>query len=489
MTERYFQRGQGRVFLQPYGPHPNHCYEYQGCAMIEGAEEPLGDITELQCPDPSVYDEFVVVDEVRGAGGPVTTSMVARFSMVNPILMLRCPFDIAVNYGKCKDPSDFNGGWEKGLVFNRARLTSRSLSELTAMTEEQRAEIMVTGAISARKLYEVDPIAFTEKAKAEITGEVVAVVICDTPSCGECAEISEGCLKVYAICAPVSLVSPGLPSEVIYTLDGGLTFAEEDITTLDPTEAPSDAACVGTMLVVISADSHSLHYAYLTDVGVWVEVIAGFVVAGAPNAIWNVDARHTWIVGEDGYIYFTADPTAGVDVQDAGIAAAGEDLNDVHFIDTLRGIAVGDDNTVVATENGGETWQFIAGPNPTIPPALLCCWMLTDKIWFVGDDAGQLWYTVDGGVTWAEKALPIATLTALRDIVFSEAGFGFLAGEDMSDGYVFRTRDGGCTWYELPDGTGSLPDNDRINSIAPCDQNAVWAGGILATDGVLVLGS
>jgi hypothetical protein len=455
-------------------------------------EQSLGDITEVQCPDPSVYDEFLVVDEVRGAGGPVTTTMVARFGLVNPILKLRCPFDIAVHFGKCKDPSDFNHGWEKGVVFNHARLTSRSASELTALEAADRAAILVTGAISARKFYEVDPIVFAEYAKTLITGEVIAVVICDTPSCGECEKISGGCQRVYAVCAPSSITSPGLPAEVVFTLDGGATFDEEDIISLDPDERPSDAVCVSDMLVVVSQDSGSLHYAYLTDLGTWVEVLVGFVVAGAPNAIWSVDARHTWIVGEDGYIYFTADPTAGVEVQDAGVAAAVQDLYDVHFIDTLRGIAVGDTTTIVVTENGGATWTLLVPGTPPGAANLLSCWMLTENIWFVGDDAGKLWYTTDKGATWTEKAIPIANPFAIHDIVFFEAGFGWLAVEDDTHkGHILRTRDGGCTWYELPEATGSLPVNDKINSIAPCDQNTIWAGGMADTpaDGILVLGS
>jgi len=493
MTERYFQRGQGRVFLQEYGPHPKNCYNYQGCARVEGMEEPLGDITEMQCPDPSVYDEFIVVDEIKGAGGPVTTTMVAKFGMVNPILSLRCPFDIAVHFGKCKDPSDFNGGWEKGIVFTRARLTSRALSELTALDEADRAEILVTGAISARKFYEVDPIAFAEKARPEITGEVVAVVICDTPSCGDCEEVSDGCQKVYAICMPSVILSPGLPSEVVWTEDGGITFDEADIHTLDPLspqEYPLDAACVCDMLVVIGSDD-ALHYAYLADVTAWTEVGVGFVALGSPNAIWSVDCRHTWIVGDDGYIYFTDDPTAGVVVQDTGAAASLHDLNDVHFIDTLRGIAVGELNTIVVTENGGVTWVGLT-TGPHAGAELLACWMLTDNIWFVGDDAGQLWYTLDKGATWTEKAIPIAVPNDITEIVFYENGFGWLAVVDGDNhGHILRTRDGGCTWYVLPEDTGTLTVNDQINSIAPCDQNTIWAGGLDddGADGILVLGS
>lgn len=489
MTERYFQRGQGRVFLQQYGPHPDHCFDYQGCARLDGMEESLGDITEMQCPDPNVYDEFLVVDEIRGAGGPVTTTMVARFGLVNPILSLRCPFDIAVHYGRCKDPSDFNGGWEKGIVFHRARLTSRSTSELTALAEEDRADILVTGAISARKFYEVDTIAFAEAAGTEIQGEVVAVLICDTPSCGECDVVSDGCQRIYAVTTFSTLLSPGLGPEVVYTEDGGQTWLEELIDTLGLAEAPMDAACVGDKLVVISNDSNSLHYAYFTDMGTWVEVVTGFVVTGEPNAIWSVDARHTWIVGDGGYIYFTDDPTTGVEAQDAGVATV-QNLADVHFIDTLRGVAVGASNAVVITENGGATWQAIVGPNVGVN--LTAIWMLTDRIWFVGDAGGQLWYTTDAGDNWTEKAFPGSGSGVVEAIVFYEGGFGFLSHTTTDPaGRILRTRDGGCTWYVLPDETGALPANDQINAIAPCDQNTIWAGGLAddAADGILVHGS
>jgi len=220
-----------------------------------------------------------------------------------------------------------------------------------------------------------------------------------------------------------------------------------------------------------------------------VRVIVGFDPLGSPNAIWSIDARHTWIVGDDGRIYFTADPTAGVEVQDTGAAAGLQDLNDVHFIDTLRGIAVGDTQTVVVTENGGITWAGIAGPGAA---NLLSCFMLTDSIWFVGDSGGHLWYTLDKGATWTEKALPVATIASITEIVFYENGFGWLALVDGdTHGHILRTRDGGCTWYVLPEDTGTLIVNDQINSIAPCDQNTIWAGGLDddGVDGILVLGS
>jgi len=161
-------------------------------------------------------------------------------------------------------------------------------------------------------------------------------------------------------------------------------------------------------------------------------------------------------VGKAGYIYFTADPTTGVVVQDAGVAAGGEDLHDVHFIDTLRGIAVGANNVVVVTENGGLTWTAIA-LGPHAGAVLTACWMLTDSIWFVGDDAGQLWFTLDKGVTWTEKAIPIATPAEIHDIVFFEAGFGWVAVEDGTpEGHI------------IPPGTAGAPGMSYQRRQEPC---------------------
>ena len=90
------------------------------------------------------------------------------------------------------------------------------------------------------------------------------------------------------------------------------------------------------------------------------------------------------------------------------------------------------------------------------------------------------------------KALPVATIAAITEIVFYENGFGWLALVDGdTHGHILRTRDGGCTWYVLPEDTGTLTVNDQINSIAPCDQNTIWAGGLDddGVDGILVLGS
>ena len=60
-------------------------------------------------------------------------------------------------------------------------------------------------------------------------------------------------------------------------------------------------------------------------------------------------------------------------------------------------------------------------------------------------------------------------------------------------GRILRTIDGGHSWYVTPEGNTTIPANDRVNMLAPCeaDVNIVFGGGLGdgAADGFLVKGS
>lgn len=492
MEERYFQTGQGRVFLQEMGAGPGHPYAYMGCARLTGLSESLGDITPAYCPDPAAYDKFVVVDEVRGEGGLPTTSLISRFGLVNRILEIECPFDVQAHFGKCEDPTDFNGGWEKIIAYERAHLTARSTDDLTAMTGAERAHVNITGELTARRTYQIDPLVLGEVAEEVATREVVAVVICDIVSCGECGWESLGCNKIYAITKSSGLASPGLPAELLYSEDGGLTWADYDVTTLGTGEDPIDLACVGNYVVVVSADSGSLHYAHKNDLATWYEATTGFV--DNPVAIFALSATQVWIVGDAGYVYFTDNVTTGVTVQSDGTAAVGNRLNDVFGSNSQHVIAVGNANTVLMTVNGGSTWTAVTGPAAGVN--LNCCWMRTQYCWFVGAANGRLYYTRDQGGSWAEKSFPGSGSGEVMAVAFASnnnSPWGYMAHKTATPaGRILRSLDGGESWYVLPEGEAAIPANDYIGDLAVCrDPNFVVGVGLAddALDGIIVLGS
>lgn len=494
--EYYIKRGSGRVWLQRYGAGPSHAPEYLGCGRMGAFSKDEGEPTPMWCPSSSNYGKYVAVDTLPGEEGLPTTSVEARMALYNPLLEFNCPLGVQAHWGDCEDPLDFDGGWKLAMLYLKAQISTKGLSDQTAMEPGDEESVMSSGDLTALDWMLAKQLVLEELAGDVVLQEAVDIVNCDRPSCGECGIESDGCQIYYGIAKGSGAGSPGWPAEVFWTLDGGTSWYDEDITTLASDEDPIALDCVGDKVVVVSNDSCSLHYAYKVDMTVWAEVTSGFIPGGCPNAIFSVTPTKTWIVGDGGYIYFTDDPTSAVEVQDC--AATGEDLLAVHFINTREGVAVGENNAVVHTENGGRTWETITGPEALA--ALLCVWMRSSYVWMVGTDTGHLYYTLDKGTTWTAKSFPGSTLGGeVRDIAFSrweDSPVGFMAwypdGVTATDGRLLRSINGGFSWYVLPEGRGSMPDNHGLSALAVCpDPNTVLAVGLATDDedGFVVKGS
>src|SRR3990167_46273 len=331
-----------RIWTIENGAGPSNAPEYQGCFKLGDPAWGFGDVTKIECPDPNQYGKFVEVGEIPGEMERPTFSLMGRYPMsVSDLLRLArkgCGLDVHAHVGQCRDQRDFNAGWEKKLVFPAARITSFGLENFSALASDERAAVNETADLSAREFYELARLSFAEKAGGTVARQIISIDVCDTPNCGgDCGAASDGCQRVFATQIGASATPGTLPS-VVYSDDGGDTWASTSIDTLFSNEDPADSECVGEYFVVVSNTPCSLHYANADDIiagtETWTEVNTGFVGTGCPNAIWSVSPRDTWIVGDGGYIYKSTDVTAGVTVQDAGVATT-QNLNDVHALDAL----------------------------------------------------------------------------------------------------------------------------------------------------------
>lgn len=493
-----------RVWFIPFSAGPANVPSYEGLARVDTPSWALGDITPIHIPDPDTYGRFLVAGKVRGDQSLPTMSVLWRYlidqaSVLDRIVRNGCDHDIQVHMGQCRDPQDFNSGWDKILVLERAGATNWSTTQLGALQPDDRALVNEEVPFTGENIFHIFPMIYEQQAEVKIVQEIVDVLLCDAVACGECGIPSNGCDVVFALTLTVG-GSPGLAAELVYASDGGLTWGETSITTLAANEDPNEMACVGVNLVVVSEDSDSLHYAPIADIlagtETWVQMAIGFVPTFGPQAIHSESPRHTWIVGESGYVYFTDDPTAAVVVQDPGVVTT-QNLNAVHAYDILNVVAVGVSNALISTRNGGDTWTAILGPNPATE--LLTVWMRGPNEWFVGDADGVLWYTLDGGANWVEKPFPGGGTDAVpngnvKDIHFANASVGYMAHDnDDVVGRIFRTIDGGHSWYVVPEGNTSIPAADHINMLAPCinDPNILFAGGLDddGDDGILIKGA
>lgn len=487
-----------RVHITEGRARADHEPDFKSCVKAQSYSQSFGDIEKIECPDPNRFGAFIEVGKIQGAIERGAIDLMGRYAsdIASELLRIakkRCATDVHVNFGACSDPRN-NNVFTKKIILADASLGNWNTEDLGALSSDENAVVNESTSLSVGEIFEVLALSFTRRGDDIVTNPVVDVVVCDRASCGDCDPESDGCEKVYA----VTLASPGSPGtapDVVYSLDKGVNWAADDVNTLSAAQDADGIACVDENVVVISEDSESHHYKPQADVdsGVvagWTEVTGGYVAGNGPLDIWSV-GNFAFVVGENGYIYGMADPTAAVTVLDAGIASS-NNLNAVHALSDMFSVAVGDSDDVVFTVDR-VTWTAATatggGGN------LLCVWAKNQDEWWVGDDNGDLWYTLDRGVTWTQKLIPVITNPSqINDISFASNSMGAISGERTTTrGFALRTYDGGYSWLVLPEGSGSLPLSDSLDAHALCSDDINWSifVGLAddAADGLILVGN
>jgi photosystem II stability/assembly factor-like uncharacterized protein len=175
-------------------------------------------------------------------------------------------------------------------------------------------------------------------------------------------------------------------------------------------------------------------------------------------------------VGEHGIVLLSDDD--GKTFRQARSVPVSSTLTAVSFADARRGWAVGHWGAIIATGDGGETWDLQRSDTGVDQPLFSVHFTSPDEGWAVG-----LWslflHTADGGKTWAPVALspPPGAKRADRNLtrVFGDPARGLYVTAE--GGMVLRSPDGGRNWtYQDTGYRGTL-----------------WTG-VLAADGTVVVG-
>jgi photosystem II stability/assembly factor-like uncharacterized protein len=491
--------GYSRVFLIEGRARVDHQPQYYSFLRMTGLTQGFGDIERIEAPDPGQYGSFIEIGSIRGATARPTASLegIYAIDLLSEILRLAkkgCPVDVQVHFGSCTDPSSFNS-FKKAVVFEGATITNFSTDDLGALASGDNASINETGDISGIEVFEVVPLGFSSVAGDLVTTEVVDVIIADAVSCGDCNEESDGASKIFAITVAAG-GSPGTSPDILYSLDKGGAWYADDIDTLSTAQNATGVAKVGDYIVVISDSAASESYADFDDFDdvhhpTWTEVTTGFVAGYTPKAIDAVGNK-AFIVGLDGAIYVTEDPTSGVTAISLGSVTA-EDLLAVDMLNEDMAVAVGQSGTVVYTLNG-TTWNTTAAIPVGAGVHLYCVLALTESEWIVGTSNGRLYYTLNAGDSWTQKAFPGSGTGIVYAIAESNKSVIYIAHTTAATaGRILRSYDGGYSWNVLPEATGSIPANDRIVALAAngYDVNLVVGVGLGDTppDGIIVIGT
>jgi photosystem II stability/assembly factor-like uncharacterized protein len=113
-------------------------------------------------------------------------------------------------------------------------------------------------------------------------------------------------------------------------------------------------------------------------------------------------------------------------------------LEDIQFIDANNGWAVGWDNTILKTTDGGQNW--ITKRSIVNGPWIYGVFFLDANKGWAAEDNGSILSTTDGGENWSETS---TSAPYLIDFDFIDANNGWAFG---GLGAILHTTDGGAHW-------------------------------------------
>lgn len=487
-----YQIGATRVFVQQNGSYPDAAYKFEGCLELGESEQDLGESTPIYCPSTESPNKWVITGTIIGAPGLPTVDFTQRAtrnlrSSFATLAEKGCEFNLLQKIfceGRPDDPNAWDGKW----LMLGARMSSRTLPMTNPLSGEDNAAADLTGSLTYRDLIRILRLNFGTKAGTLIVSEILDGFVYDSVSCGACGTApSDGCQKQYWLAA-ASGGSPGLSSRIVYTVDGWATSGQLNITPL----GGSDARRIGAMgQYLIGAAPTSLGHFYATfadiDAGLtnFTLVTSGYTTA--PRAVYVKNPSEAFLAGAGGYIYYLTDPTGTpVIVTDGSLTV--QDLNDISGSGDVI-VAVGASNAVLYSVNGGESFASVTGP--AVGVALNAVAVLPTGVWWVGDAAGNLWWTRNNGATWTQKGLSAGN-TGVDRIMFVDANVGYVTTHTTTAGRVYSTHDAGNTWQLASNSDRRLqnvPTAVRFSAIATCGYNIVGIGGAVTNggDGVIAI--
>ena len=122
--------------------------------------------------------------------------------------------------------------------------------------------------------------------------------------CGACGPGDDGTKRLYAVTKSSGAASPGTPAEIVYIVDGGATFSQQNITGLGGTVDPTGIELVGNYLVVLDTAGNGYWFAEINTLtgvpGTWTQVTSGFVASKQPTDMYVAGSSEVYFSANGG---------------------------------------------------------------------------------------------------------------------------------------------------------------------------------------------
>ena len=274
----------------------------------------------------------------------------------------------------------------------------------------------------------------------------------------------------------------------------GTDIADFSVTLEEVTDVPNEwtqytydlSAYTGqTVYVAIQCVSVDEYYLFVDDI----EITASsddetegwsFVESGTTNQLnWVhfIDENNGWIVGNNSTMLHTENGGSSWTTKTSPIAM---DLYACFFVDSENGWAVGgslSSRKIIHTSNGGTTWTEQTSVKPSNRPITL--FFIDSNTGWIAGDAGAMEKTVDGGTTWVSVDTGISN--HIVDIHFTDADTGWMGTQY---GKIYVTSNGGGIWTQQTSGVETTVFENRLfGNMDFIDSDNGW---VVGRNGVIV---
>jgi photosystem II stability/assembly factor-like uncharacterized protein len=253
--------------------------------------------------------------------------------------------------------------------------------------------------------------------------------------------------KVKTLLLLALVCTANLIAQTVVTPDGPTTFCEGNSVNLNATGGTNyqwlkDGAYLPGANSASLSVSTSGNY-QVTGTSGWVKQSPSGQAIDL-NDVYSVNNR-VFAVGDLGYMRRSYNNGNVYTTLNTGTV---ENLNSVHFIDTLIGYVAGNNGLILFTTDKGENW--ITQTSGTSQNLLAINFVDADTGYVVGAN-GTILKTVNAGATWiAQTSGTTEQLNAIQFSTGVNIDRGFAVG---NNGTILRTINGGATWTLQVSGT------------------------------------
>ena len=219
------------IILALPGCVDQHCYEHLDCVSVADLPLPLGDLTNIYCPDPAHKGRVLTAGQIRGDPGQGTTTIDQPLATTaNWLFEQRCAFNALVTWA-CDGTRVVPNNYEVAAVLFDVNPTQPTITAPVVRERGEDSRINTSLEVSYTGLYLVYHLG-VNVASVTNTAAANGIVFLPDQCAGKCADARDACQEGY-----MTLDGTLYDSEVKYATTG-VNWAQ---TTTDPFQEGGDS--------------------------------------------------------------------------------------------------------------------------------------------------------------------------------------------------------------------------------------------------------